>query len=364
MKNWLLKIFIIVIFLNLAIFVWQNKEKYLEKFDIVKQEEIYKYSQYNVPKNEFRGNIDDPELFSLAGVHYLRGDDPTGINFEQQPLTKYFFGLSILLFGNAAVIQLFLGLATLFILYKLSLSVFNNNILAILPAVLLSFDFLFKEQISRVYLDLFMTLNVLIFFWLFLKSLKNQKLIFLTFIWLGIVGLSKSYFFIPVTFIPVFAHLFLFEKNKLLKYLKQSYWVAISYLAGYLMYFGYHNFPDFINLHVNIVRLYRSYVPEYPKGEIFRIIFTNQWRKWFGDFGLMPANTWSLLWPLGFIFTLFTLFLPRNKTIILLLVWCVVYTGIISTRLVFPRYLLPVLPVVYILLVYCIYGYWHKWQRS
>jgi hypothetical protein len=69
-------------------------------FDIAYWQDIYNHSQYCVPECEFRGNIDDPELYTLAGVRYIEGSDPSTINSEIQPLTKYLFGLSTHISGT------------------------------------------------------------------------------------------------------------------------------------------------------------------------------------------------------------------------------------------------------------------------
>jgi len=130
---------------------------------------------------------------------------------------------------------------------------------------------------------------------------------------------------------------------------------VITYLFGYTMFFvAGHTLLDFLTLHVNTLRLYRSYVPEYPKGEIFRIIATGQWRTWWGDKGLVPSPFYTPLWTIGLVSALYLALcrqVRQHHVLILHLVWVFLVLGFISLRLVFPRYLLPLLPSLYLLLV-------------
>jgi len=357
MKNWddwLFRLGLLAIIVNLGWFIWEHRESYKEKFDIAQYERIYKYSQYNVPENEFRGNIDDPELFSLAGYKYITGADPSEINFEQQPLAKYFFGISILLSGNGAIIQLLVGLALLVFTYFLARELVGRT-LALLPVLLLSLDPLFREQLYRVYLDLFLTLNSTIFLLLLWLSLKKEKLRSVTMFWVGIVLLSKSWLFAPMLGIFLLGFLWFYNKELVADYAKRLIWTGLAYIFGYLVYFFYHSPLDWIILHVNQLRLYKSYVPEYPKGEIWRIIFAGEWRKWFGDFGLAKVDTWSIVWPIatvGLLVAIYYAVKSSNKMALLLVFWSLIWLLTISSRLVFPRYLLPALPPLFILLVY------------
>ncbi len=353
MKIWP-KLIVLVIAINLILFVWQNKSSYLRKFDVNKNQQVWKYSQYNVPKNEFRGTMDDPELFSLAGIRYIEGADPSIINFEQQPLAKYFFGISILLFGNAAIIQLIFGICLLIATFLLARLTLNSKVLALIPPLILSLDPLFREQLHQVYLDMFLSLTSVIFLILFYKSLDKPKLRKFAMIILGIVGLSKSWLFFPIILLITGTFLVICNRPLIKSYLLNSIWALVSYFLGYSVYFFYHSPLDLAFLHARQLRLYLSYVPEYPKGEVFRIIFTGWWRKWFDDFGLMRVTTWTPFWPIATASLFFGLFKHKswNPSSTLLFLWVTIWLISFSLKLVFPRYLLVMLPELYILLIY------------
>ena len=173
-------------------------------------------------------------------------------------------------------------------------------------------------------------------------------------IWLGIGALSKS-FSIGVLAFGVSLIFLLWQKRSLLKnYLRNSIWAVLVYFLGYLMFFMTGNgLIDFFWLHWRILKLYAGYVPEYPKGEILRIIFLSKWREWYGSFGLMKVKAWSIWWPAGFL-----ALLVRKKKLYaqILAFWSLVYIGFIGMRLVFPRYLMLVLPNFYLLLIYYLRG--------
>ena len=138
-------------------------------------------------------------------------------------------------------------------------------------------------------------------------------------------------------------------------YLKTLAVAVITYLFGYTMFFVTgHTLLDLLTLHVNTLRLYRSYVPEYPKGEVFRIIIIGAWRTWWGDKGLVPSPFYTPLWTIGLVSALYLALcrqVRKHHLLFLHLVWVFLVLGFISLRLVFPRYLLPLLPSLYLLLV-------------
>lgn len=351
-------IFILLIgfeFIHLLISILVNHKIYFQKFDEHKYDIIYEHSQYNVAKNEFWGNIDDPQLYSLSGLKYIRLSDPSSINFELQPLTKYFFGISILLFGNALWFQLMIGLTLLFGTYVYSLTVFKNKLIALLPSLILSLDPLFGEQLQKSFLDLTQTAILMLVLILTINMIKNLRLIPLNIMAIALLSLSKSFMIGLVVLFTVAIFLFFGHREVFLIWIKKLFLGVLLYIFGYAVYFYYHTPFDFIRLHINILRLYKAYVPEYPKGEIFRIVFLRLWKKWYADFGFTPVDQWWIFWPVSLIaypYAIFTLLRKTSPEVILAVCWILVYLMVISSRLVFPRYLLPALPCLYIILVY------------
>lgn len=307
---------------------------------------------------EFGGNIDDPELYTYAGITYLTGISPASINWETQPLTKYIFGISTSLFGTPLIAQLIIGLLILVSLYLLGRKVFPIYI-AVIPPILLMLDPLFRDQLTHTYLDLSVTLFILLWL-LYLGSKSMQKFWWVGGVILGSLSLSKSFSLGILAALVGFLHIYLnFRAKDLFEYFKTLLLSVFMYLLGYVMFFvNGHTLMDFARLHLNILRMYKSYVPEYPKGEIFRIIVTGQWRTWWGDKGLVVSPFWSPLWMAGLIFSVYIGLSRRmrlKEALRLHLIWILLALTFISLRLVFPRYLLPVLPSLHLMLVYGIY---------
>ena len=65
-----------VLIVNLFLFFITHRDIFTRKFDVSTVEKIYQNSQYNVQYNEFKGWIDDDDLYSLAGIRYIAFDDP------------------------------------------------------------------------------------------------------------------------------------------------------------------------------------------------------------------------------------------------------------------------------------------------
>lgn len=313
------------------------------------------YSRNCSDGSEFRGNIDDPELYVLAGKHYIRGESPTAINWELQPLTKYLFGLSG---DNPLLVQYLYAIGISFILFTLSKKIIldRNVLVHLIPVILFLTDSLTIEQLKYPYLDLGQTFYILLFIYLLWLYLTSKLAVHFIGITLGLVALSKSFSIGILLGLSAAIAVFIIDKRKLSEYLRSLSFSIIVYLLGYAAFFVYHKPLEFITLHIDILRYYKSYVPEYPKGEIFRIIFSGHWLTWWDNHEIIKVSTWSILWPTSIISTLILVKqkLRRHSFILISAIWIGVYLLFVSLRLVFPRYLVPILPFAYLNLTYLI----------
>ncbi len=329
------------------------------RVDIAQLQEQYDHSQYCVPRCEFRGNIDDPELYTLAGYRYLQGVSPSDLNPELQPLTKYLFGLSTHLFGTPLPSQLLFGVLALLLLTILARRVLSSPI-ALIPALLLSLDPLFQDQLIHPYLDLSVAMWVLVMLYLLTHKQYRHNSLYLG-LTLGALALSKSFSLGAlgaVMLIPAFG-------TRYWSYLRVAIVGLVTYLVGYLPVLLQGGVMGLVYLHIDTLRLYRSYVPEYPKGEIMRIIFLGEWRTWWGDKGLIPSPFYSWLWPASTLATIFAFTKKKLRDVVSLhLFWVILALAFISLRLVFPRYLLPALPSLYLIMVIVIRYIIHSCRLS
>lgn len=342
----------------------QGFKSYITPINVAHLEDHYLNSQYAKP-NSYKYYIDDPELYSYAGWRYVLGNDPSVVNFEHQPLAKYLIGLSILTFGNPAVGQLFVATVCIFLTYLVSRKLLPE-ILACVPSILLTLDPLFKQQSVEAYLDIFQLAFTLLLFIFVLEAKDKSRYVLLSSLALGLVCLSNSVWSGILTGFVVGVFIVWRQKNLIKTYIAALPWGALIYVLGYGVYFHYHRPLDFIRLHIQQIRFYRSYVPDYPKGEIFRIIFTGKWRKWFGDYGFMNATPYTVFWPITLVL------MPMNfvgravkkipDPLVLIVVWIVGWLVFISLKIVFPRYLLVIVPMLYILSVNAALSLYNKYH--
>lgn len=334
-----------IICINITLLFSQYKTEYTQTIDLSALENQYQQSQYVNPESSTW--IQDPPLYTYAGIQYMAGSDPASINFETQPLTKYLFGLTTLIFSNPLLLQLILYVTLIILTFFLGIRMGLNERWAILPTLLISLDPLIRQHAHTAYLDLMVT-NVIT---LFLLVVASANPIFLGMI-IGIIALSKSFMIGSIVFASyILAKLI--AKSKIRPIVITALIALATYTVGYGFYFyHHHNLVDFFNLHIDILKLYKGYVPEYPKGEIFRIILTGQWRKWYGDFGLATVSEWWVFWPIGIIGSIYTISKTKLSSIKLSqlfpAVFFILYLTTISLKLVFPRYIMPLLPLMYV----------------
>lgn len=333
-----------VVILNGA-WIWSTyKHDFQVNVDEGHLRELYQASQYINPASTTW--IEDAPLYTYAGLQYIQGGDPSLVNFELQPATKYLFGISTILFGNPVFVQLGLYGILIILTFFVAQKILGKNSLSLLASLLVSLDPLIRSQSHTVYLDLSQAVCILLFL-----LIAPKKIPIATGITIGAVALSKSYMIGGLVF-AVYVCWQGFEKKHLKNYIHAAIASSITYSIGYSMFFvAGHTVLDLVELHWRILKLYKGYVPEYPKGEIFRIIFTGEWRKWYGDFGLSKVSEWWLLWPVALVSTIWTVsthkWKNQNDHTQLAMLFMLLYGVAISLKLVFPRYIIPLLPLLY-----------------
>lgn len=323
--------------------------------------EIWLHSQYNLDSGyEFYGNMSDEDLRTYAALEYITGSDPSIVNFEDPPLAKYLFGFFYLIFGNILVVQFIASAFALYLTYLIACRVSIPNPWSLIPSLILAFDPLFAERSTSVNLDLpqlvFVLLSLLLLTLLrsYTPGVSNTMLILIGFS----IGASISS---KVIFSGILLLLFaiaVFWLKKLPNLLEAIGIVLVTstgvYLLSYFAFFAYHSPIDFVALHIKIARLYRSYLPEYPWFEIWRILLLGKWKTWFVQPPIQPVIEYWIAWPISTLAAGSLLF-KRSvwrfplKPQAILLGWAIVYLLFQSTHVVFPRYILLTLPILYLL---------------
>jgi len=165
---------------------------------------------------------------------------------------------------------------------------------------------------------------------------------FLFFLW---VFAKKRSFFWFVSFLPLF---FLF------------------YLAAYSVYFlSGHSLLEFKELHFWTRHFARVSVAGYPKGEIFRLLLWGRWKTWWEGSGIVAVSAWRPWWLVGFLSFFPSIILGlkhKNLSLLVASLWPISLLSMFSFGVPYPRYLLPVLPPLFILLWYNLKLLLERWQ--
>src|SRR3989344_9424927 len=337
--------------------IYVNRTSYFSPYYT---EEVYKSlesafdsSQYRIKENP--GIIPDETVYSYAAGAYLHGRDPILINSERTPLGKYIIALFILFFKNDKFVVIPFGLLTLVSIWLLAVQVFKNKIIALLPVTFFCFERLFLDQfIYTPLLDIIHLPFILLTLYFFLQEHKKGSY-WITSIMLGFTIATKTVYSGMLLTVVFLTYLLLQKKfdNVLhfILYLPLSFIILLlSYTQTFLH--GY-TFIDFIGFQKWIL-LYDKSKLLYPFS-IWRLVFLNQWQTWWGDFRLLKADDWNIAWPIFTILTLVLIFLVLVKkirvtpAISVLCLWFLYYSVYLSLGIASSRFLLPILPIMYML---------------
>lgn len=319
-------------------------------------ENVFNSSQYRL-KNP-TALIPDESVFSYAAGAYLRGIDPILINSEHTPLGKYFMAFFIWLMKNDKFVIIPSALLTLIALWLLGKKVLEDLVLAFVPVVIFSFEKLFIGQLTVVpLLDIIQLPFILLTFYAFFQERHRQRFWFTAFL-IGLVAATKTVIpaiLLGATFFLYFIYYRQFkELFRFILYLPLAGLVLIlSYIQTFLD--GY-TFNEFIGFQKWIL-LYQKSKLIFPLS-VWRLVFLNQWQAWWGDMRILRAEDWQITWPiftsLNIILIMLVAFkkLKLTSEMLVLVIWILVYGSFLSLGVVASRFLLPFLPISFILGVY------------
>lgn len=359
MKKYIPGFILFLIILNFVLPAWFNKDFFLQSYDTNYWKVRYEESQW-AQGLESKTPMGDAELYAYAAWRQINGQDPTEINGETPPLGKYFIGLSILIFRNQNLPSLLFGALLLLITFLISKKFLHDLSWALVPVLLLAIDKLFLENILTSLLDLpfafFSTLALLFL----IKARENHKFYFLLTLTLAAVATTKTYLvgfgLVAVIFIYLFFLFLFFRYKDIFWFIIALPFFALFYVATYTAYFlNGHNFWDFKYYHFWVRHFARVQVENYPRFEILRILLLGKWKTWWDDSGVVSVNSWNPSWPIGTFISLISTFiglLKKDLNLITLGIWIFSFLGMYAYGVPYPRYLLPVLPPLYIVMVY------------
>jgi predicted membrane-bound dolichyl-phosphate-mannose-protein mannosyltransferase len=343
-KNLIIGILLVLLLGNFLYRIWSYRENYLTPFDEKYWENKYLKSQWVIPNS--KEGLGDDGLYAYAGYKYIHGADPTSINPEMPPLGKYLIGITITLFGNQAVFALVTGIATLVLLYFLSLSILKSKLLALVTVTFFSFEPLFYTQLSAPYLDL-LYLSFLLAFMFFLVRKKLTSAAIVLGLFISTKNTASS---LALGVLLSITYLFLNDRKSLKKWIL---YLPLSLSVLCLTYTHYfllgHTFRDFLGVQKWIYLFYASGAKA-SFASFIPMLFTGIWHTWWGI--IQRISEWNIMWPITAIITiiwnLYLLFKKQFNEIIIVTLWLLFYSIFLLFVPVWPRYFLLLIPFLYI----------------
>lgn len=349
----------ILLSLRLLFLFWINLPLYSQSFDPQDAKDAYFASTY-IKGDQGAPTLSDSDLYLVEG-HFLVGEnyDLEKLTPGHPPLGKYLIGFSWKYLGNPYILQ-FISFALVLLLLSL---------LAGTPllGLIFSFEPLFLEQLSLTLLDvhfLVFILSSLLFFTRFIKEKSVKKQNFLvTLSWLSL-GLAMATKFFPVTLPLIGAYILLIllrgDFPRFLRLTLTFPLIGLGFVLGHFSYFFYHpsllSFARFTRYQIN----WWAGSPQTAPLAIFKVVFLNRWPTWWGE-GTIPAPGWWWGWPVLTALSFLSFRTWKTKPFYLYLLISFLF---LSVQAIFPRHLLPVLPIIYLLSYDTIRWLWLKLSKK
>ena len=334
------------------------KELFKRDYDYERMARAYYSSQYMVENPE--GVMPDNALYNFCAGYYLRGGNPILVNPEHPPLGKYFLSLSVLFFQNTRIATYFFFYLTLLAFFLLARLILKNFNLALVTTLLFSFEKLFSNQLRYPpVLSIFQLCFILFSFFFFIQWLKTKKRKDLVLASLSLGITASVMFFITALVIFVSWVLFLLVKKRWQQTFSLVFWVGLStYLVLSLSYLRVlleePNPLKALSIQKWILWFHQGKLTSI--GTIWPLIYFNRWQTWWADRAIISDPQWwfglPILFTFAFVFALiYWLKKIKDEKLELILFWFLIYSLFISFGQANIRYLLPILPFLYLILI-------------
>lgn len=402
-RNWkvfLAIVFIVIIFYNVFSVLFAQKAKYLSHSywqNFPNLEKAFNSSQY-VSKHP-AGWIPDEAAFSYAAGKLIKGTNPVLVVVDAPPLGKYLIGLSTLIFDNDSTVVAIFGIIAIIMLYCVSNQVLDNKLLALIPPLLYTSEPMFKNQfIYTPLLDIFQLVFLLSYFYFINKAFQKRKtqttkiklpprkgfLIGIDYIrrnWKLEIGnfvlaslflgcFISTKFFVSGTTLIAASLIWTAIHRNLRKAIILILTIPLSIsilLLNYIRVFAFgYSFHAFLGIQKYIFLYHQSQI--ILPFSVWSLLLLNHWYVWFGDKPVISDSQWQITWPiitcLSFITAIMYLMRKRsnspkqklpqtkNTNIEILMIWSICYLIFLSSGQTFSRYLIILLPILYIISTY------------
>lgn len=364
-------LFLILLLIRLLSLLPPIKDLFKKNYNYESLRQLYSTSQYVLEQPQ--GFIPDNAVYNYAAGYYLRGGSPIIVDPSQPPLGKYLLCLSILIFQNTKVmiyIFFYLSLLAFFLLAKL---IFKNNLLAMISTLIFSFEKIFLNQLHYVpMLDIFQLCFLLFAFYFFIKWIKDGQEKHLLFASLSLGAVAAVKFFITAVVIFISWTTFLVLKKNWRKIYRLIFFVLCStYLVLTLSYLRVlieePNPFKILSIQKWIYHYHSSKLTSVFT--VWPLIFCNRWQTWWADQTIIQDPQWWLGLPILFTASFLVSFINwrrklKDEKMAVILIWFLTYSVFISFSQANIRYLLPILPFLYLIFVKGLTLLWHEIKKQ
>lgn len=337
--------FAMVFIVYLSHILWSQRAIFTEKFDREYWKERYESSQWVLPLST--RIIGDDGLYLFQGNELVDGADLSKYNPEVPPFGKYLIGVAIKLFNNGNVYGYITTLSLVVAVWFLAKRLTGNKTVAWATMLLFATDPLITSQFSLTMLDslqsLFLVLHIIALS-KFIAHPKSLKWVIISGMLLGFFAGSKAPLFAPIVMVTGVAAIWITTK----KFIWVSVYILgalLTYLCLYSTYFYHdHSLIDWFKLQKWIISFYFSSELKSNFGSIFTTLFFNQTKDLFSDIWY-SSREWSITWPVITVFSIVSYKWKKNRLLfgtLLLLIF------IFFIRPFWVRYLILVLPLLYV----------------
>lgn len=330
--------------------------------------ELYYSSQYILEKP--KGIIPDNAVYSFAAGYYLRGGSPILVDPSQPPLGKYFLAFSIFLFQNTKIATYLFFYLTILAFFLLANYLFRSPNFALIATFIFTFEKNFINQLKYTpMLDIFQLCFIIFAFYFFIKWVEEKKGKCLVLVSLTLGAVTAIKFFITALIIFISWVAFLTLKRRWQDILKLSFSVALATYAVLTLSYLRVLLEEPNLLKVLGIQKWIFWYHQSKLTSIFTIwplIYFNRWQTWWGDFAIIQDPQWWFVWPILFTFSFIVLLLYairkkwKDEKLEIILIWFLTYSLFISLAQASTRYLIPILPFLYII---CIRGLTLIWNE-
>lgn len=357
-KKWLP---LVIALTGILSWLFVYRDIFFAKTDLVSVASRYSTSQY-VLGDAAVEVIPDYIVYTYAASEYVKGVDPTTINFEHPPLGKYILGLSLALFGNVVTLNFLFYCGIIYIFWQLLKGYTKHRVLQIVGLLTLLLIKLIPDYVFQGMLDTILLFWTMLFIYVLLFNKTKYRKLFAG-LALG-VFMSTKYFIPSVLPLGIILLYVAYQEKKIRLLLEVVGTAMFIYLISYLRFFVSANILEFIQFEWYRFRWWTG-ERTMPKFLLMQTIFLGKFKGWWATDVYEYAKNWNLAWPilfLGWLGSLPNLWKKKNQVVL------AIYASVTLVLYLFgaaanERYLIQLIPfwiIGVVVLLDWLYGRWKK----